>query len=120
MQKIVDFDLKYLGTYDIIYSVVTLFSVLLCAFWDVLDPVLEIFFKDITIKQFLKLLALFSIIFFQNSIFGCQKYPRHLMFDHFLFFLSEYRVFVKEVLANSIDKNTNQNILICTALPQLS
>ena len=48
-----------------------------------------------------------------------QKYPRHLLFDHPLFFLPEYGVFAKEVLANSVDKNTDQNNLICTALPHL-
>ena len=48
-----------------------------------------------------------------------QKYPRHPLFDHPLFYLPEYGVFAKEVLANSVDKNTNQNILICTTLLHL-
>ena len=60
--------------------------------------------KDIATKQFLKLLALLRIIFLQNSVFLRQKYPRHPLFDHPLYFLPEYGVFAEEVLANSVDK----------------
>lgn len=70
MQSIVDFDLKYLGIYHIVAcSAITPFFVLLYAFYSVLNLALEIFLKDTAIKQFLKLLALFCIIFFQDSIF---------------------------------------------------
>ena len=119
MQGMVGFDLKYLETYHIACSAVTLSSVLLCVFWDTLNPALENSSKDIVTKQFPKLLALLYIIFFQDFIFLRQKYLRHPLFDHFLFFLPEYGVFAKKVLANSVDKNTDQNTLIHTTLPHL-
>ena len=48
-----------------------------------------------------------------------SKYPRHLLFDHRWFFLPEYGVFAKKVFANSVDKNIDQNTLICILLPHL-
>ena len=75
--------------------------------------------KDIATKQFLKFFALLHIIFLQDSVFLHQKYPRHPLFDHRLFFLPKYGVFAEEALANSIDKITDQNTLIRTALPHL-
>lgn len=34
--------------------------------------------------------------------------------------MPEYEVFAKEIIANSINKNIDQNILICTALSYLN
>lgn len=59
------------------------------------------------------------MIFLQDFVFLYQKYSKHFLFDHCLFFLPENKIFVKDVLANLIDKNINQNTLICIALPYL-
>lgn len=107
MRGIVCFNSKHLCMYYIARSAVIFLSVLLYAFSTALNSVLENFFKDIVTKWFLKLLTLIYIIFFQGSIFLRQKYPKHLLFDYCLFFLSKYRVFTEEILANLVYKNTN-------------
>lgn len=94
IQGIAGFDPKYLGIYHIVHLAVTSPSVLLYAFWNTLNPALKSFLKNIATKQFFKLLVLLRIIFFQDLVFLCQKYPRYLLFDHFLFFLPEYGVIV--------------------------
>ena len=119
IQDMAGFGPKYPGTYYISCSAITPPFMLLCAFWSALDSILENFSKDITTKQFLKLLTLLCIIFLQDSVFLRLKYSRHPLFDYYLFFLPEYGVFAEKVLANSVDKNTDQNTLICIALPYL-
>lgn len=119
MQDMVGVNLKYLGIYYIAYLIVIQLFILLCVFWNTLDSVLENFLKNIAIKQLFKLSALFCIIFFQDSIFLYQKYPSHFLFNYYLFFLPNYKVFARKVFANLIDENINQNILIYIILPHL-
>ena len=119
MRGMAGFDPKHPGTYHIARSAITPPSELLSAFWSPLDAALGVLFNDIATNQFVKLLQFLRIVFLQDSVFLRQKYPRHPLFDHSLFNMPEYGVFAEAVLANSVEKATDQNTLIRTALPHL-
>ncbi len=119
MRGMAGFDPKYPGTYYIARASVSSSTDLLTFFWDPLDKWLQYSCQDIATIQFLKLLAYFRIVFLQDSVLLCQKYPKHPHWNHRLFSLPSYDLFAKDVLAHSHHEEIDQNSLIYTALPHL-